>query len=196
MTSTSERLVADCTTLLFRAYSTPVHRAADTPGSLVAAIDARDGALTASVVDLRRASGASRSGIGKLLFVSSFAFVASSRPRHGADAALTPDSARDWIYVRDWTRELTNQLAGRVTNQLAEEGVRLSPGQPLAMTATAASQEVKSMLGTPLRFTSGPHEVRVWLDLRLDPESDTSGARSGRAALREGTITMFDEGES
>jgi len=195
MTQRIHRLIVDCTSRLFSAYGV-VLRPANTFGDAApVTIDPLDSNLAAAAIELRGVrSGPRPSPPGRLLFVSSFELVAKSRPPHGHDTPLSTTSAGDWIYVRDWTRELTNQLAGSVTNHLAGSGAYFSPRQPAALNAAAARLEMRSLGGVNVRFVSDDKRD-VYVVLALPPEEDRpSGARlSGAGEVAgPGSVVMLD----
>lgn len=175
MTGRTQRLIVDCTTRLFGAYGVSLRPVMGTAAP-APRIDPLDPLLTGAVIELLPARVGGRvMGAGRLVFLSTFELIASSRPAQVHSAPLTPASGVDWLYVRDWTRELTNQLAGSVTNQLAGGGAFYAPRQPVALTGAAAAHEMNGAKGEEVRLVSPRnHEVRVQLRLPPGAEVDTT----------------------
>ena len=96
---------------------------------------------------------------GKVVLLSAFEFFASSR-RAGT---LSPQSAGDWIRVRDWTMELTNQLMGRIRNRLCTIGVIVDAGLPQAASGHALVVTVRERKGAYRAF-AGEHDIVVWFE--------------------------------
>jgi hypothetical protein len=190
MTLNAAHLLADCTSSLFCSYAVVLQRALD---MLPAAPHPRDLALTAGLVELHAATSAERSSVaGKVLLLGSFDFIASTYPKQDRTHPFSITSAGDLLYVRDWTRELTNQLAGRITNQLAADGARMSPGPPRSLAADAAVREMKLIGGSQLHFTVGSSHVYVALYLP-DFRYQERGTSIAPDVAAPGSITLFDK---
>jgi chemotaxis protein CheX len=127
---------------------------------------------------------------GSLMIASTFELFARSRLAAVKSQPLSPANARDWLYVRDWATELTNQLAGRLKNRLVSFGVSLR-----ASTATALSGSALAF-GTPTASRAKPHvfkagseELWVFFDAVIEPDMQLT-PRS-EAAAEEGEVILF-----
>jgi len=112
----------------------------------------------------------------ELLILASFELLASSRPA-GEEADLSRLRAGDWIYVRDWTKELVRQLGERVRDRLNPVGVVLSPGSPTAFSGSAAIAE-GTRRGAPLELVSGSDRLRVWAHATPSPWAEAAIAQA------------------
>jgi hypothetical protein len=194
MTPYLERLVVDCTCGLFEAYGLLLKHTAHSGVAVQAQSRQQESSVTACLVKLRPEGPAAASlPHGALLVVASFALIARCRPMNGRGRTLSPLSAGDWIYVRDWARELTNQLAARITNRLTTIGDHFSPCPPTVLTAVAAERQLVAAGGGDACFTSPErHEVHVLAELPTRAPADAHG-RTSAPGPREGSVTLFDE---
>ncbi len=129
---------------------------------------------------------------GTLLLVSSFDFVASCRPKELRKQALSSGSSGDWIYVRDWSKELSNQLLGRVKRRISVHGLTFDCRTPVALTGDAVGRAIAARRESPLRFASGPNEVEVWFDTVLTPDTEQMMTkRRTQEFAREGDVLLF-----
>jgi hypothetical protein len=113
------------------------------------------------------------------------------RPRDSHPSA----SSGDWIYVRDWVKELSNQLLGRIVNRLGRDGYTFTMGLPMAVTDYALQLEISDRDFAPLRFLRGPHEIRLWFSATLPRALEAAlGASSHEPALVEGSVLLLDGG--
>jgi hypothetical protein len=194
MTRNLRELVTDCTVELFRAYGVvldPQLTAKGLPEAMTV-----DTAVTA-VMDARLGPVAgvlAPTSPGKLAIVTSFALVAASRPMATKVAVLSPTSFGDWLYVRDWIRELMNQLAGRIMNRLAASGTSVAFGRPVALTRDAALRELAAPTNIRVRLGSRDHVNGVELLVNIPGEIDGK-TRIGTLPppALEGSVTLFDE---
>lgn len=107
-------------------------------------------------------------------------------------AAATPERARGAGLVREWAAELTNQLLGRLKNQLYRYGVDFNVSTPTALSgdglavATPASRKACA-------FSFLENEVQVWicLDVVEDGLDLTKLRDDGGEAAREGDLVLF-----
>jgi hypothetical protein len=91
---------------------------------------------------------------------------------------------------REWLAELTNQLMGRIKNQLLLYAVEVTFGSPVTLRGEhlAARERGKD---PPLVFEGGGGFIQVWLDLTLDrsfqmrdrPDPKLGGPEQGRIVL-------------
>jgi hypothetical protein len=152
-----------------------------------------DPLLTGSVVQARCLQTAGKASLASLLLVSSFDFIASCRPNAQA-ARLSSASSGDWIYVRDWVKELSNQLLGRIVNRLGRHGHTFSMGLPMAVTDYALQIEISNRDFAPLRFVRGPHEIRLWFSATLPDALEAAlGAGSKKPGLAEGSVLLLTD---
>jgi hypothetical protein len=118
---------------------------------------------------------------GTLLLRSTFGLVAASCPLLGRIRPLSPQSAADWIYVRDWVRELTNMLFHRIKNRLVASGLDLEGRLPIALTGGALEAEVTARTSPLLRFETGTDDVDLWFDAVIPEGVDLRPARAASA---------------
>jgi hypothetical protein len=186
-----ERLICDAAGELFSGLRAPVSRATD----LAPTTSSRgvDPLLTGSVVQARCLEVDGKSSLASLLLVSSFDFIASCRP-NAETARLSAASSGDWIYVRDWVKELSNQLLGRIVNGLGGHGHMFTMGIPMAVTDSALQIEISVRGFAPLRFVRGRHEVRLWFSHTLPRALEAAlGASSQKPALMEGSVLLLND---
>jgi chemotaxis protein CheX len=133
----------------------------------------------------------SQSMRGTLTVVSSFALFSRSRPEGARSQQLSGGTARDWLYLRDWASELTNQLMGRLKNRLAGFGLKLSVSTPTALSGAALA------FGTPAskravghRFVSGTDELWVFFDAVTDGDL-VLVPQDGDGPAAEGDVILF-----
>lgn len=127
---------------------------------------------------------------GTVMIASTFSLFARSRPAALRDQPVSAYVARDWLYLRDWASELTNQLVGRIKNRLVAFGVSLRVSTPTALSGSALAFATPSSKRTkPLVFTSGSDELWVFFDAIIEPELELSP--QGEAAAEEGELILF-----
>lgn len=191
MTPALERLLVETVAELFLAYDSPVHRVTGhftqsasslaAPNLLVSALDVSGPPSEASIAK------------GRVLLLTSFDFLASCRPE-GFTEVLSPKSARDWIYVRDWAKEITNQLVGRVLNHIGEAGLSLRASLPMLVNADAVRGQIAARHCPVLRFASGYHEVQLWFDVTVPPRIEQALAEgAGSRVITPGTMILLQE---
>jgi Chemotaxis phosphatase CheX len=154
------------------------YRATPRPRADIARILERPQDYAAGIVDF--AGEAMR---GRVVLLSAFDFFAASRKA----GAISPQSAADQIRVRDWTMELTNQLVGRIKNQLCAIGTIVEAGLPKAVSDHALRVTVKERKG-PHRAFVGEHVVVLWFEAVI-LASPTERPRVAPAS--EGDIITF-----
>jgi len=186
-----ERLVCDATSGLFLGVRAPVHRVTDLAPTTSSRVV--DPLQTGSVVQARCLEVDGKSSLASLLLVSSFDLIASCRP-NAESAPLSAASSGDWIHVRDWVRELSNQLLGRIINGLGGGGHMFTMGIPMAVADSALQVEISARRFAPLRFARGRHEVRVWFSTTLPRALEAAlGTGSRKPALMEGSVLLLDD---
>ena len=127
---------------------------------------------------------------GSLLLVSTFQFVAASIPRELQTGSLTSSSAGDWLRVRDWVKELCNQLVGRIKNAGGPYGFSFGSRLPIALTGDAILGAVKGYPGPPYRFNfNGAQTVLVFMKTSVPLEGEATMQESTFA--REGDVILF-----
>jgi len=88
---------------------------------------------------------------------------------------------------RHWAKELTNQLSGRVRNELLAEGVDIDMGVPSSLQFAQVRIDTSQLGAAEFFYESGDGVVRVFFD--FDPLQDPGFGR-----LRE--ATPLSEGQS
>lgn len=120
---------------------------------------------------------------GSVVFLSDIRFFAATLPS-AARTQATPGSAADRLRVRDLAMELSNQLLGRIKNQLYRVGVVVEPLLPRAATGPAIRVVVRERKEAPHVYLAGDHEVFVWF------EATTKGAAGTETVAR-----LIEEGD-
>jgi hypothetical protein len=191
MSQALERLISDAAGALFLGLGVPVRRLKDLAPT--ASPRMVDPLLTGSVVQARCPRVEGKASVASLLLVSSFDFIASCRP-DAETARVSSASSGDWIYVRDWVKELSNQLLGRIINRLGRSGHTFTLGLPMAVTGYALQREVSARDSAPLRFVGGRHEVKLWFSETLPREVEAAlDVTSQRPDLVEGGVLLLDD---
>ncbi len=114
---------------------------------------------------------------GSVMFLSDFKFFAASLPAAGRKGA-NPHLAADRLRIRDLAMELSNQLLGRIRNQLYRRGVVLEPTLPHAASDDAIRVVVRERKQPPHVYLAGEHKVFIWFDanakslVSILPEAD------------------------
>jgi hypothetical protein len=101
---------------------------------------------------------------GSLTFLSAFDFFAAFGPRGARPTGLKRQSAADWVRVRDCAMEMSNQLLGRVKNQLRRLGVNVEPKLPRAVSGYALLVTLRERTERPLVYAGAGFEVFVWFE--------------------------------
>ncbi|MDX2018942.1 MAG: hypothetical protein SF187_01780 [Deltaproteobacteria bacterium] len=92
---------------------------------------------------------------------------------------------------RDWTAELSNQLAGRVKNRMLPHKVDISISTPVVLRGEHIFMEASSCL-RPLVFDAPGGVITVWIDIELLDGFEMSFERDEtQAAVEEGESLMF-----
>jgi hypothetical protein len=129
---------------------------------------------------------------GTLVLAATFELLASCRPRDIRRRKFSITSAGDWLYIRDWSKELANQLLGRIKRHLVARGLTFDIGTPSALTGDAAAALVRRQTVEPTRFVSAGTLVTVWLDADITPHASATLATKGPEVLpKEGDIILF-----
>ena len=129
---------------------------------------------------------------GTLVLAATFDFLASCRPREARSRTLSSASAGDWLYVRDWSKELVNQLLGRIKRQIVARGLTFEIGALTAQTGDAAGGLVRRQSVEPTRFVSGAAPVTVWFDVEISAGAAATLATKRADGLpKEGDIVLF-----
>jgi hypothetical protein len=129
---------------------------------------------------------------GTLVLLAPFDLIAACHPEGGRRHVLSPASSGDWIYVRDWTRELASQLLGRIKTRILPHGVTFDIATPTAVTGPALSGAISAQSVTPARFMSGTDPVTVWFDARISRDSALRlAAVRPDVAPKEGDIVLL-----
>ena len=100
---------------------------------------------------------------GSVMFLSTFQFFAASLPRAGR-ARPNCELAADRLRVRDLAMELSNQLLGRIKNQLYRRGLVLEPMLPHAVSGHAIRIVVRERKQAPYVYMAAGHQVFVWFE--------------------------------
>jgi hypothetical protein len=180
------KLVLDCTMDLFAAYSVALRHEPYRPLNLQTEVESRSGGVIGFTSDCIA---------GTLLLVAPFELLASCRPTPHLPGKLSTSSAADWILVRDWSMELTNQLLGRIRNRLNEYGFWLEARVPTAVSGPALLIAIRARNCTPLQFaTPGRQALRIWFDAKTGARFDMAAARMRNAPApqhKEGDLILF-----
>lgn len=100
---------------------------------------------------------------GSVMLLSHFQFFAAALPEAGRSRP-TRQLAADRLRVRDLAMELSNQLLGRITNQLYRRGVVLEPTLPHAVSGDAIRVVVRERKQLPYVYVAAGHQVFVWFE--------------------------------
>jgi hypothetical protein len=117
---------------------------------------------------------------GSVMFLSHFQFFAKTLPAAGRTRP-TPGLAADRLRVRDLAMELSNQLLGRIKNQLYRRGVVLEPTLPHAVSGDAIRIVVRERRQAPYVYLAASYQVFVWFEatskhaMPIVPSSDVAG---------------------
>jgi hypothetical protein len=128
---------------------------------------------------------------GTLVLAATFDFLASCRPRDLRRRTFSSASAGDWLYIRDWSKEIVNQLLGRIKRHMVARGLSFDIGTPSALTGDAAAAFVRRQAVEPIRFVSGPSPVTVWLDVDMTPHASATLSTKGAELPKEGDVILF-----
>jgi hypothetical protein len=183
--STLEPLVVEACVGLFGTLNVPLRPSVPEYDRDPLRLSSRD--LT--VASLRFSGTAMR---GTLVLATTFEVLAASRPRETRRRVLSSSSAGDWLYVRDWSKELVNQILGRIKRHVVARGLTFEIGTPSALTGDAASAFIRHQTAEPTHFASGAAPVTVWFDVDISPHAAASIATKGAELLaKEGDIVLF-----
>lgn len=127
---------------------------------------------------------------GTVMIASSFSLFARSRPAAVRDQPVSAYVARDWLFLRDWASEVTNQLVGRIKNRLVHFGVSLRVSTPTALSGSALAFATPSSKRTrPHVFKAGDDELWVFFDAIIEPDLELSPQDD--VAATEGDLILF-----
>lgn len=183
MTHLFDRTVTDVALELFGASGWPVK---------VAPANGLKSSLEVASVTASRMVFGGKQLSGSLLIAAPFEVIAACRPFKGSRQELSRSSAGDWIYVRDWTKELANQLLGRIKNRLVQHDVVLDSGVPTALNGPSAMAEIKAQPRPPLRLGDGnSKEVLIWFDATTKPGISLTLSERKQTVPREGDVILF-----
>jgi len=177
-----DRMISEACVELFRAFHLSIR-----PSSSLSADAPESDATTRTAAVVTFAGPDAR---GTLVLATSFEVVAACVPAERG-RALSPRSPADWAAVRDCTKELVNQLLGRIKNRLRAEGMIFEARTPTVVTGHAVASMLASRSGAPFRFTAGDRSLSVWFDVVVVSESKRPiSERTPGAALREGDVAL------
>jgi hypothetical protein len=125
---------------------------------------------------------------GSLTFLSTFDFFATLGPNGARESELKRESAADWVRVRDCAMEMSNQLLGRIKNQLRKVGVGVDPKLPRAVSGYALLVTLRERTARPLVYAGTGFDVFVWFDATVG-EAASLGPRVDVVA--EGDFVEF-----
>ena len=93
---------------------------------------------------------------------------------------------------RDWICELSNQLLGRVKNQLLHRRVEVHPSTPVALCGDHLSPILQQQQLVAELFTAGGGAVGVWMDCEFDEGFELpDDALVDAAPVAEGEMLLF-----
>jgi hypothetical protein len=125
---------------------------------------------------------------GSVMVLSTFDFFAASRPCVLHDGSLRPQSAGNWLRVRDWSMELSNQLLGRIKSRLCALGVVVEASLPRAVSGHPLRVTVRERRTEPHVYTGASGDVFMWFDAEVK-ESAVPGDSIER--VTEGGFVAF-----
>lgn len=126
---------------------------------------------------------------GSLAVVSTFDFIARSRPAELRKVALSSRRASDWVMVRDWAAELANQLVGRMKNRVS---VPLVVSPPLALSGQALIIALPRGDRTrSIALAQANDVVHVRIELDADPSIAVRPEAEVPGHAREGDVILF-----
>jgi CheY-specific phosphatase CheX len=129
---------------------------------------------------------------GTALIATSFELTARARPPAVSRRALSPNSAADWIVVRDWIGELGNQLVGRIKNKIMRYGISFEIAPPASFSGSTLTFAVpRSPNATSFAFEAGDQSVWMCLDALFDASRQVSPA-SEETTVAEGKVVVFE----
>jgi hypothetical protein len=124
---------------------------------------------------------------GSITFLSDFQFFAAALPAAGRSRP-TPGSTSDRLRVRDLAMELSNQLLGRIKNQLYRRGVVLEPTLPHAVSDDAIRVVVRGCKKAPHVYLAASHRVFIWFETTA---KNTPTMRPETGLVAEGDFFEF-----
>ncbi|MDP9034972.1 MAG: hypothetical protein M3O50_09200 [Myxococcota bacterium] len=124
---------------------------------------------------------------GSVVLLSAFKFFAASLSSE-TKSPLRVQSAADWIRVRDVSMELTNQLLGRIKNQLCKYGIVVEPSLPRAVSGYPLRVTVRERTVAPHVYIGEGCEVFVWFEAVV---KDASASPPPLERIAEGDLVEF-----
>ncbi len=148
----------------------------------IAPLIARPQDFAAGIIDF---SGEAMNG--SVVLLSSFEFFAATLASE-TKPQLRTQSAADWIRVRDASMELSNQLLGRIKNQLCKLGVVVEPTLPRAVSGYPLRVTVRERTLAPLVYIGAGCEVFIWFEAHVKETAPPSPALE---LIAEGELVEF-----
>ncbi|MGD0678421.1 MAG: chemotaxis protein CheX [Polyangiaceae bacterium] len=129
---------------------------------------------------------------GTVLLATTFELAAMARPANLRKKPLSTNSAVDWIFIRDWVGELSNQTIGRMKNKVSRFGVAFDVSPPAAFSGCALTFALpKSPAVQHFAFTVDGGTVWLCLDAFFD-NARALTAGSPDASIAEGKVVVFE----
>jgi hypothetical protein len=98
---------------------------------------------------------------GTTLLATTFDLAADARPPGQRAIVLSPNSASDWIFVRDWVGELCNQTMGRIKNKIGRYGIAFNVSPPASFSGSSLVFALpKSPTAQTFAFEAGTRSTR------------------------------------
>ena len=120
--------------------------------------------------------------------------VGGSDTIHGNDGndVIIGGAAGDWLHVRDWSRELANQLLGRIKSQAVSHRMTFDIGTPSALTGDPARMVASKQSADPIRFVSGAALITVWFDVEISRDAAARlSTPKAEGVVKEGEVVLF-----
>ena len=119
--------------------------------------------LTSLLVGLVSISGA---GIGgSLVLAGMFPVIAACCPVQSDGRKFAEDNPTDVTMMRDLTRELTNQLVGRIRNRLVANGILFDAQRPTVLSGQSSVRVLEARSCPPFGWTSKVGPLYLWFDV-------------------------------
>ena len=128
---------------------------------------------------------------GSLTFLAAFDFVAAFGPSGARTTGLRPKSAADWVRVRDCAMEMSNQLLGRIKNQLRKLGVKAEPKLPRAVSGYALLVTLRERTERPLVYVGTTFEVYIWFEALVQETAAAAVGGTRVEVVAEGDFVEF-----
>src|SRR5690606_20366071 len=92
--------------------------------------------------------------------------------------------------IRDWTGELTNQLAGRIKSRFLRHRIEIGLSTPVSLSGVSLQPLPRSQL-EPICVSVHGGTVLVWVEVDADPEFGIEEAQTGEISHADGDILWF-----